>query len=64
MNSSTVLLLPISHRILAQRKNGPFGSEQVLQSKRQLRLSAQRIHESVKAWKKGETQTSTKERER
>jgi hypothetical protein len=33
MNSSTVLLLPISHRILAQRENGRFGPEQVLQSK-------------------------------
>ena len=35
MNSSTVLLLPIAHRILAQRENGRFGPEQVLQSKRQ-----------------------------
>jgi hypothetical protein len=35
MNSSTVLLLPIAHRILAQRKNGRFGPEQVLQSKSQ-----------------------------
>ena len=43
MNSSTVLLLPISHRILAQRENGRFGPEQVLQSKRQGRRSTKLI---------------------
>jgi hypothetical protein len=35
MDSSTVLLLAISHPILARRENGRFRPEQVLQSKRQ-----------------------------
>jgi hypothetical protein len=35
MDSSTVLLLPISHPILAQQENGRFGTEQFLQSKSQ-----------------------------
>jgi hypothetical protein len=64
MNSAAVLLLPISHPILAQREIAASGLSKFCKAKGNCSLARRHIHESVKAWKKGNKPQPKKERDK